>query len=172
MAINQQVASQILANVDAVATSIENLAKAKKIDARIAADLIHDLDLFSDRFEVKAYGAKNLSARKAALLQSDRDEPYMKTFENPNKVHESDADEEFMHSTGPSFNGKKLETFDDPTSQVSNRDEYAVRDLSPLSDSTKKQPSWSKGPAGKSTKQGSAPARTNPAVRTWSRLEV
>ena len=91
----------------------------------------------------------------------------MNTFDNPNKVIQSDKDEPYMHSIGPSFNAKGIGTYDvDRTSTVSERDEYAVRDLNEYAGGTKKQPSWAKGPAGKSTKQGSTVPRQ--ASKTWA----
>jgi hypothetical protein len=148
-------ANKILTALDHTADEIENLVKTKKIDPKVASQVIKNIDSFADKFEVTAFGAKNLASRKAKVLQQDSDEPYMKTFENTVKPLKTDADEEFMHKVGPSFNSKGIGTYDvDPTSTVSGRDEYAVRDLSEWSDATKKQPSWERGPAGKSTRQG------------------
>jgi hypothetical protein len=53
-----------------------------------------------------------------------------------------------------------MDTFDaDISSSVHDRDEYQVRDLNEFASGTKKQPSWEKGPAGKSTAIGSGPSR-------------
>ena len=175
MAIDKKVANKVLASLDEAAGKLETLAKAGKVDARLAASLIGEIDGFADKFEAAAFGPKNLENRKAKLakvLQKDKDEPYMDTFENPNKVMQSDSDEEYMHKTGPSFNSKGIDNFDqDRTTTVTDRDEHQVRDLSEHSDATKKQPSWSKGPAGKSTKQGSAQPSTlaqRVAAKTWA----
>ncbi len=171
MPIEKKLANKVLASLDDAAGKIESLSKAGKVDPRLASALIRDIDGFADKFEASAFGAKNLDARKAKLakvLQKDKDEAFMDTFDNPNKVIESDADEEFLHKVGPSFNSKGINTFDqDQTTTVTDRDEHVVRDLSDLSDATKKQPSWSGGPAGKSTKQGSTLAQ-RVAAKSWS----
>jgi len=138
----------------------------------MASSLIRAIDGFADRFEVAAFGKDNLQRRMAKVLKRDPDEKYMETFENVNKPLKTDADEEFMHKVGPSFNAKGIGTYDvDRSSTVSERDEYNVRDLSEWSDPTKKQPSWAKGSAGKSTKQGStrqAAAAAPRGPKTWA----
>jgi hypothetical protein len=152
----KRLANRILTNLEHTATEIEKLAKAGHIDARLAAGLSEKIDAFSDRFEIAAYGEESFRARQAKVLQRDKDEPYMDTFDNPNKVLQSDKDEPYMHTTPASFNAKAIGNFDvDRTTTVSERDEYQVRDLNPMAGGTKKQPSWKGGPAGKSTKVGS-----------------
>lgn len=170
MTIEKNVANRILANLEKTADKVESLAKAGKLDPRVASQLVGQLDGFADKFQVAAFGPKSLEVQKAKVakvLQSDSDEKYMDTFDNPNKPLETDADEPYMHKTEAPFNGKAQPTFDqDRTTTVSERDEYNVRDVSEWADGTKKQPSWSKGPAGKSTKQGStAPA----SGKSWAR---
>jgi hypothetical protein len=180
MPIQKQVANRVLANLDETANRIDALAKAGKLDPRLAKALSTDIDTFADKFQVAAFGPESLkrhATKVAKVIQKDSDEKYMDTFENPNKVIQSDADEPYMHKTDQSFNAGAIDNYDqDRTVTVSDRDEFAVRDLSEWSEKTKKQPSWSKGPAGKSTKQGSAkPAakpgpgtRTAAAGKTWS----
>ena len=156
MTIEKTTANRILSNLDTAAQRLEGLAKSGKIDPRLASSLIRDIDGFADRFEVAAFGKGNLQRRMAKVLKRDPDEKYMETFENVNKPLKTEPDEEFMHKVGPSFNAKGIGTYDvDRSSTVSERDEYAVRDVSEWADGTKKQPSWARGPAGKSTKQGS-----------------
>lgn len=151
----KQVANAILSKLDSTAETIETLAKEGKIEPKEAAKLIQNLDSFADRFEIAAYGESNLKARQAKVIQQDSDEPYMKTFDNINEVLQSDADEPYMHKSPPSFNSKGIDNYDqDRSSTVSDRDEYQVRDLSEHADGTKPQPSWPKGSAGKSTRQG------------------
>ena len=172
MTIKKQVANKVLKNLDETANKIDQLAKAGQMDPRLAAALTRDIDSFADKFQVEAFGPESLqrhSAKVAKVLQKDSDEKFMDTFENPNKVLQSDSDEPYMHKTEPSFNAKGIDNFDqDMTTMVTERDEYAVRDLSEHAESTKKQPSWSKGPAGKSTKQGAVAPRTA-SGKTWSR---
>lgn len=153
---NKRLANQILTNLEQTATELDQLAEAGHIDAKVAAELASAIDAFSDRFEIASFGEESFRRRQAKVLQSDRDEPYMKTFDNPNKVLQSDKDEPYMHTAPASFNAKAIGTFDvDRTTTVSERDEYQVRDLNQYAGGTKQQPSWSKGPAGKSTKLGS-----------------
>ena len=152
----KRLANRILTNLEHTATEIENLAKAGKIDRRLATDVVAKIDNFSDKFEIEAFGMKSFNNRRARVLQSDKDEPYMSTFDNPNKVLQSDKDEPYMHSTPASFNAKGIGNFDvDRSSTVTDRDEYQIRDLNPHAGGTKAQPSWNGGPAGKSTRQGS-----------------
>ena len=156
---------QILSRLDRTASTIEDLKKGKKIDIKAANELIKNIDSFADKLELAAYGEKNLQLRQAKVLQQDSDEPYMKTYDNPNKVIQSDADEPYMHQSPASFNHKSMKTYDqDQTVTVSERDEFAVRDLSEWAESTKAQPSWARGPAGKSTHQGS----TRKAEKRWA----
>lgn len=158
---DKQAAGKILLKLESTASEVDTLAKAGKIDPKVASELVKNIDQFSDKFEIAAFGKAAFEARKAKVLEQDSDEPYMKTFENPQKVIEGDPDEPYMHESGASFNGKSIPTYDsDDTSQVTDRDEYSVRDESEWSDGTKQQPSWTRGPAGKSTKQGSG--------KTWA----
>jgi len=174
--IQKQVANRVLSNLEKTANQVDALAKSGNLDPRVASQITHAIDSFSDRFHVAAFGEKSLAdykARVAKVLEQDSDEPYMKTFDNPNKVIQSDSDEPYMHKSEQSFNHKSMPSFDqDRTVTVSERDEYTVRDLSEWSESTKKQPSWERGPAGKSTKQGSAkpsaPAAVKTASKTWA----
>lgn len=160
----KRLANKILTNLEHTATGLEQLAKEGHIDAKLAADLVKEIDQFSDRLEIAAFGDESFRRRQAKVLQRDKDEPYMDTFDNPNKVIQSDKDEPYMHSVPASFNSKAIGTFDvDRSSAVTDRDEYQVRDQSSLSDGTKKQPSWKGGPAGKSTRQGSEKSE-----KTWA----
>jgi hypothetical protein len=158
MAIQKHVANKVLTTLDTAAGRIASLAEGGKIDTATA---VRDIDTFADRFQIAAFGEESLRRHQAKVLKRDADETFMDTFDNPNKVIQSDADETFMHKSGPSFNSKAIDTFDqDMSSAVSDRDEYAVRDLSEHADGTKRQPSWSRGPAGKSTRQGSTKPKT------------
>jgi hypothetical protein len=160
----KRLANKILTNLDHSAGEIERLASEGSIDAQLAADLVCAIDNFSDKLEVHAFGVDSFKRRQAKVYQADKDEPYMKNFDNPNEVLQSDADEPYMHSVPASFNAKAIGTFDvDQSSTVSNRDEYQVRDLNQYAGGTKKQPSWAGGSTGKSTKLGS-----NKPEKTWA----
>lgn len=148
---NKIQATKILNSLDRTAGLIEKLAASKKIDSTVASQLVRTLDETADKTHIAAFGLGSFRAHQAKVLQRESDEPYMATYDNPNRVHESDADEPYMHQMGPSFNSKGIGTYDvDQTSTVSERDEYAVREAHPLSDGTKRQPSWPRGSAGKS----------------------
>jgi len=158
---DKKIASQMLTKLEATANDVEALVKAGKVDPREASKLVRNIDSFSDKIEIAAYGEKSFNARRAKVLMKEPDEPYMDTFENPNKVIDGDKDEPYMHDSGASFNGKSIPTYDqDNTHSMSERDEFNVRDLSEWADGTKQQPSWPGGSAGKSTKQGS--------TKTWA----
>ena len=147
MAIEKKIANKVLSNLDEAAEKLDMLKNAGKIDPRLATSLLREIDGFADRFEIAAYGEKNLSSRKAKVLEKDKDEPYMDTFDNPNKVIEGDKDEPYMHSIPPSARLDGIKTFDqDMTTTVTDRDEYGVVGLSEHSDASKKQPSWTGSP--------------------------
>jgi hypothetical protein len=158
--INKETANQILSTLDRTANKLEAAVKAGILDSRLAMSLVHEIDSYADRFQIAAFGEGSFRRhqtmmKQARVIKRDSDEQYMDTFNNPNKVIQSDQDEPYMHQTPSSFNAKAIDNYDqDRTTTVSDRDEYAVRDLSDLSEPTKKQPSWSRGPAGKSTRQG------------------
>jgi hypothetical protein len=157
---NKQLANQILSKLDETANLLDKVAKSGKLDPKLAAELTQNIDSFADRFQVATFGDKSLTAWKSKVgkvLQCDSDEKhYMNTFENPQKPIEVEADEPYMHRTEKSFNCDSIPTYDsDDTSQVTDRKESDVRDLSEWSDGTKPQPSWTGGRGGKSTRQGS-----------------
>ncbi len=167
----KQIANRVLATLDSTAQQMEELAKAGRIDPKLASAIVKDIDAFADRFEVAAFGQKNLASRvaklrKAKVVQRDSDEKYMETFQNPIKTITTDADEPYMHKAEPGYNSTKgIETYDkDISSSVADRDEYQVRGLNEFSPGTKKQPSWERGPAGKSTAIGSGPQQPRQAA--------
>lgn len=164
MPIQKQIANQVLSGLDRTANRLDSLAKAGKIDPQIVASITGDIDTFADKFQIAAFGMAKFRAHQARVIKRDSDEPYMDTFENPNKVIQSDADEPYMHKTPASFNADAIDNYDqDRTSTVTDRKEHTIRDISEHADGTKKQPSWAKGPAGKSTRQGSERTR-----KTWA----
>ena len=171
MTIQKQIANRILANLDKTADQLDVLAKAGKVDPRLASILVRDLDTFADKFQVAAFGKDALAryrGKVAKVLEGDADEKatFLKTFDNPNKVITRDPDEDWLNGIGASFNAKAIKNFDqDRTTTVTDRDEFNVRDLSEWADKTTKQPSWAKGPAGKSTVQGSTAPKSG---KTWS----
>jgi len=142
---DKRIANKILMTLDRVAAEIEKLGSSEQLSPRLARDLVAQVDGFSDKFEVAAFGEENLRRRQAKVFQSDKDEPYMSTFDKPFGVHQSDPDEPYMSSYDV-----------DQSHNVTERDEHKVRDLNPYAEGTKRQPSWARGPAGPSTRQGSS----------------
>jgi len=171
MTIKKAIASKTLAQLDRIGLQVEVMAKEGKIGQKVASELLHNIDTFADRLHIAAYGQEAFIAYKqkvAKVIQRDPDETFMDTFENTQQPLQTDPDETFMHQVGPSFNSKAIKTFEqDPSSVVADRDEYAVRELNEFSDGTKKQPSWARGPAGKSTKNGSTVASV--PEKEWAR---
>ena len=148
MSIPKQIANKVLSNLDVAASKIERLAKAGKIEPRLASQLIHDVDSFADRFEVAAYGRDSLNRRQAKVLKKDADEAYMSAFDNVNDIIKQDADEGYMKESGASAGWESIKNFDqDRSSTVSDRQEYAVVGQSPMSNGGKTvaQPSWHGG---------------------------
>lgn len=162
MRMDKQAAKTIINMLEETASSVEqSSSKLNPQLATVAGQIVRDLDLASDRIEIAAFGKEAFEKRRAEVLQRDKDEPWMDTFENVQKPIITEKDEPYMHESGKSYNGKSIKTYDsDDSSQVRHRDEHEVRELSEWADKTKQQPSWEKGPAGKSTRQGSA--------KTWA----
>lgn len=119
MAIDKQLASKMLARTDRTAAELEKLKTEGKIDPRLASKLVHDLDVFADNLQKLAFGEDGLAAWQAKVskvLKRDSDEKFMETFQNPQKVLESESDEPYMHKSG------EIETYDsDDTSQVTEK---------------------------------------------------
>src|SRR5574343_534235 len=104
---NKQLANEVLATLENTANLIERLHKDKKVDPRMASELVRDIDAFSDKFHVAAFGEKSLMAyraRMAKVLQKEPDEPYMDAFENVQEPLQVEPDEPYMHKTEKSFN--------------------------------------------------------------------
>lgn len=161
---DKQLASEVLTTLENVANQVEQLQKDKVIEPKVASELVREIDAFSDKFHVATFGEKSLlayRAKMAKVIEQESDEPYMKTFENPQKPIQVEKDEPYMHKTEKSFNCDSIPTYDsDDTSQVSERKEYDVRDLSEHAEKTKPQPSWPGKSSGKSTRQGSTKEKT------------
>lgn len=162
---DRKVANQILTNLDETADRLAGLQKSGKISSAVASKLIKEIDSFADKFQVAAFGPTSLQNHQARVLKQDTDESYMKTFDNPNKPIQTDADEPFMHKVDKSFNSDAIDTFDaDKSSTVSDRKEYDIRDVSEHSDGTKPQPSWTGGKGGKSVRSSS----TRRPAKNWA----
>jgi hypothetical protein len=147
MSIPKELANKVLTNLDTAASRIEKLAKAGKIDTRLASNLVRDIDAFADRFEVSAYGKDSLKRRQAKVLQHDSDEKYMGTFNEPNKRHKGDSDESWMDKNSPGARWDSMvDNFDqDRTNAVADRVEYQPVGLNEYADAPKKQPSMKDG---------------------------
>lgn len=164
---NKKVAARLLTSLDETGNLLEQLVRDGKLDPKSASEIITHIDSTADRIQVAAFGKDSFDAHVAKVLKSEPDEPYMKTFENPQKPIKTDPDEPYMHSAEGGYTSDSIPTFDsDDTSQVTDRKEHAVRDLSEWADKTTQQPSWNSGPAGPSTKAGSS--RRASAEKTWA----
>lgn len=139
MSIPKELANKVLTNLDTAASRIEKLAKAGKIDTRLASNLVRDIDAFADRFEVSAYGKDSLKRRQAKVLQHDADEKYMLGFNEPNKVLEGDSDEPWMNKNTAGVRWDSMvDNFDqDRTNAVAGRREYAPVGLNEYADAPK-----------------------------------
>lgn len=134
---DKRVANEVLKKLENIADTVEQLRDKGKVNPRFATDLIQQLDSYADKFHIAAFGEESFRQHQARVLQRDKDEPWMDTFDKPFGVHQRDADESYM------------ESYDvDQSTNVVDRDEHTIRDVSPLSNGTKRQPSWSRGPAG------------------------
>ncbi len=157
--IAQETARKILSTLDRTGNDIDALVKKGVIAKEAGQEMLQGLDSFADRLQIAVYGQEAFEAYKqkvAKVIKKDSDEKYMDTFQNVQKPIKTDPDEPYMHHADGGYNSKGIDTYDsDDSSQVQDRDEYDVRDLSEWSDSTQKQPSWSGGSKGKSTRQGS-----------------
>lgn len=145
--IHKSIANKVLSNLDSAANRLEQLAKQGKISSRVATSLIRDLDGFADRFEVTAFGKDSFKRRVSTWMSGDKDESqYMTTFDNTVKPLKVDADEPYMHTTGPSARWSDgIGTYDvDRSSTVMSRPEYNVVGQSEFSNGGKTvaQPSW------------------------------
>ena len=164
---DKRIASQVLSTLDSTAKEVEELLAGGHVNSEEAGKLLHNIDSFADRLQIAAYGKASFRAFQAKVLERDSDEPWMDTFNNVQEPIQTDPDEPYMHMAPGGYNSKDMPTYDsDDSSGVTERDEYAVHDLSEYSDPTKQQPSWARGPAGKSTKQGSGKPKI--AAKTWA----
>ncbi len=161
----KETASRVLTALDKTGNDVQDLIERGYLSKEAGSEILRIVDTTADKIQVAAYGQEAFDAYRrqqmAKVIKRDSDEKFMETFENPQKVIQSDADEPYMHKAPGGFNSKDVPTFDDDiSSSVSNRDEFEVRDLSEHANKTTKQPSWPGGSSGKSTKQGSSKDKT------------
>ncbi len=128
--------NKVLTALDRTAEKITKIASMSNPEvSNTLMGVVNELDSYADKFQVAAYGKESFRAHQAKVICRNSDEPYMDTFENPNKLIESGTSGEYM---------KEFDT--DNSSAVTNRDEHHIRDLSEFSGGTKKQPTWARGP--------------------------
>lgn len=125
------IANQVLTKLDQSAARLEKLASEGKMDPKLASKLILELDGFSDRFHVAAFGEESLRRHQAKVLECGPQDKVIKGLGNPNGVLESESDEPYM---------KEFNT--DMTSQV----QELVAKTWPKTASTRTAPAktWSK----------------------------
>jgi len=93
------IANQVLTKLDSSAALLEKLAAEKKMDPKLAARLIEEIDGFADRFQIAAFGKdslKNHQARVSKVLECGPQDKVIKDLKNPNGVLESESDEPYM----------------------------------------------------------------------------
>ncbi len=93
-------ASEICGRLDKLALDIMNHHEKWGMTQEEAKVVVNALDGAADNFEMAAFGKESFDNRRreviAAVIQYDSDEPYMDTFRNPMKPHQTDADEPYM----------------------------------------------------------------------------
>lgn len=90
------IANQVLTKLDSSAALLEKLASEKKMDPKLAARLIEEIDAFSDKFHVAAFGEESLRKHQAKVLECGPQDKVIKDLKNPNGVLESESDEPYM----------------------------------------------------------------------------
>lgn len=90
------IANKILTKIDNSANRIEKLASSGKLDKKLAARLVEELDRFADRFQVASFGKDSLRLHQAKVLECGPHDAVIKGLGNPNGVLERDADEDYM----------------------------------------------------------------------------
>lgn len=126
----KKAASEVLLRLDRMAGTIQANYAEMGLDQTTAKTLVNDLDRVADLIEVNAFGEESVATRQvevlkqAKVLQSESDEPYMKTFNAPMAVQQKDADEGYMSA------------FDDDQSEAVHQGKSETgRPLAPLSPS-------------------------------------
>ena len=95
-------ANTILARLDRVAAAIQENHAKWGMGFDVAKELVNDLDKTADEIEKASFGEESLMTRQvevlkqAKVLQQDKDEKYMGTYNAPSAVHQSDKDEKYM----------------------------------------------------------------------------
>ncbi len=95
-------ANTILARLDRVAAAIQENHAKWGMGFDVAKELVNDLDKTADEIEKASFGEESLVTRQvevlkqAKVLQQDKDEKYMGTYNAPSAVHQSDRDEKYM----------------------------------------------------------------------------
>lgn len=95
-------ANNILARLDRVAAAIQENHAKWGMGFDVAKELVNDLDKTADEIEKASFGEESLVTRQvevlkqAKVLQQDKDEKYMGTYNAPSAVHQSDRDEKYM----------------------------------------------------------------------------
>jgi hypothetical protein len=95
-------ANTILARLDRVAAAIQENHAKWGMGFDVAKELVNDLDKTADEIEKASFGEESLMTRQvevlkqAKVLQQDKDEKYMGTYNAPSAVHQSDRDEKYM----------------------------------------------------------------------------
>ncbi len=84
----------ILTRLDRIAGALQ---ESKTIDAGLQSSVVAALDKTADAIEITAFGRASFDARRAKVIQRDKDEPYMDTFNSPTAPIKTDKDEHYMN---------------------------------------------------------------------------
>jgi hypothetical protein len=132
-------ANQILTNLDTLANTIETKAASWGMPAKLASNIVSELDKTADLMESYSFGSSNLEARQATaaltdpalaravrsqvgdalygrvarVLQRDVGADYLDTFDSPSGIIEADADQDYLSS----FDGDQTATMSDLSDQ-------------------------------------------------------
>ena len=93
-------ASTILGHLDRMAGYIQNHYAGLGLEFDEAKKVVNALDACADDLELSIFGKESLDTRRqevqAAVIESDPAQPYVKTFDNPQEPHQTDADAPYM----------------------------------------------------------------------------
>ena len=99
-------ADRVLSRLDRIASTVQENHEKWGLPFEIARDLVNEIDRTADEMEKAAYGEDSMTVRQeqvlkqAKVLEREADEPYMDTFSNPMKPHQTEADEPYMQAYG------------------------------------------------------------------------
>lgn len=91
-------ADAILTRLDKMAAHIEANHESWGMPFETAKAIVNDIDTVADAIESSTFGKESFQKRQAEVIQKESDEPYMATFSNPMKPHQTESDEPYMRA--------------------------------------------------------------------------